>query len=171
MYRDVFRRPAALGYLTESERQMVQARFTDRPLLEDVTGIGVDMPQHHRYPGAAGAPGAETPGGEERDAPADGEPPDTAPQRERGSHLNAAARQRAEPGAGRTLRPQQRRPLLRRPRRICRMSEAARCRRTAARCARTERARVHPAALPVGCCARQIRADLRESQEREVTRR
>ena len=89
MYRDVFRRPAALGYLTESERQMVQARFTDRPLLEDVTGIGVDMPQHHRYPGAAGAPGAETPGGEERDAPADGEPPDTAPQRERGSHLNA----------------------------------------------------------------------------------
>jgi glycosyltransferase involved in cell wall biosynthesis len=50
MYTDVFSRPAALCYLTDSERRFVHRLFHDRPLLEDVTGVGVDMPQHHPYP-------------------------------------------------------------------------------------------------------------------------
>jgi glycosyltransferase involved in cell wall biosynthesis len=89
MYKEVFRRPAALCYLTESERQMVQARFTDRPLLEDVTGIGVDMPQHHRYPRPAGTEDAETAAGDDTATAADPAAPDDGPVRERGSHLNA----------------------------------------------------------------------------------
>ena len=45
IFKDVFSRPAALCYLTESERRFVQERFPDRPLLEDVVGVGVDVPQ------------------------------------------------------------------------------------------------------------------------------
>ena len=44
MYRDVFSRPGALCYLTDSERQFVQTQFPDRPLLEDVIGVGVEVP-------------------------------------------------------------------------------------------------------------------------------
>ena len=50
IYREVFMRPAALCYLTESERQFVQGRFADRPLLEEVVGVGVDIPQRQPYP-------------------------------------------------------------------------------------------------------------------------
>jgi glycosyltransferase involved in cell wall biosynthesis len=50
IFKDVFSKPAALCYLTESERRFVQGRFADRPLLEEITGVGVEMPQHHRYP-------------------------------------------------------------------------------------------------------------------------
>jgi glycosyltransferase involved in cell wall biosynthesis len=50
IYRDVFKRPAALCYLTDSERQFVQGRFADRPLLEEVVGVGVDIPQRQPYP-------------------------------------------------------------------------------------------------------------------------
>jgi len=50
LYKDVFSRPAAICYLTESERRLVQDLFVDRPLIEDVVGIGVDMPQVQRYP-------------------------------------------------------------------------------------------------------------------------
>ena len=45
-----FRSPAALCYLTESERQFVQQQFSERPLLEDVIGVGVDIPQQQPYP-------------------------------------------------------------------------------------------------------------------------
>src|SRR5206468_4985615 len=91
MFEQVFSVPAALCYLTESERQLVQARFSDRPLLEEVAGIGVDMPQHHRYPRPAGRPASESAGGaDDADASAGGEPAaaDGAPMRERGSHLH-----------------------------------------------------------------------------------
>jgi len=50
IYKDVFSKPAALCYLTESERRFVQEEFRERPLLEEVTGVGIDIPQHNQYP-------------------------------------------------------------------------------------------------------------------------
>jgi glycosyltransferase involved in cell wall biosynthesis len=50
IYRDVFSRPAAILYNTESERRYVQGDFGDRPSIEDVVGIGVDIPQNNPYP-------------------------------------------------------------------------------------------------------------------------
>lgn len=50
IFKDVFRRPAALCYLTDSERLFVQSRFNDRPLLEEVVGVGVEVPQQRPYP-------------------------------------------------------------------------------------------------------------------------
>jgi glycosyltransferase involved in cell wall biosynthesis len=50
IFKDVFKRPAALCYLTESERAFVHEAFTDRPLLEDVVGVGIDTPQQQAYP-------------------------------------------------------------------------------------------------------------------------
>ena len=56
VFKEVFRRPAALLYLTESERRFVQEQFPDRPLLEEVVGVGVDLPQQQRYPRMAAPP-------------------------------------------------------------------------------------------------------------------
>jgi glycosyltransferase involved in cell wall biosynthesis len=50
IFKDVFSKPAALCYLTESERRFVQDEFRERPLLEEVTGVGIDIPQHNQYP-------------------------------------------------------------------------------------------------------------------------
>jgi glycosyltransferase involved in cell wall biosynthesis len=50
IYKEVFGRPAAICYLTDSERQFVQQTFVERPLLEDVIGVGVELPQHQPYP-------------------------------------------------------------------------------------------------------------------------
>ena len=50
IFKDVFSRPAALLYNTESERAFVHQQFAERPLLEEVAGVGVDMPQHQPYP-------------------------------------------------------------------------------------------------------------------------
>src|SRR5207245_10880126 len=50
IFKDVFSRPAALLYNTESERTFVHRQFPERPLLEDVVGVGVDIPQHQPYP-------------------------------------------------------------------------------------------------------------------------
>jgi glycosyltransferase involved in cell wall biosynthesis len=50
IFKEVFGRAAALCYLTESERQFVQRQFADRPLLEEVIGVGVDIPQRQPYP-------------------------------------------------------------------------------------------------------------------------
>jgi glycosyltransferase involved in cell wall biosynthesis len=50
IFKDVFTKPAALLYLTESERRFVHQQFPDRPLLEDVVGVGVDLPQQQPYP-------------------------------------------------------------------------------------------------------------------------
>ena len=49
-------RPAALCYLTDSERRFVQGQFPERPLLEEVVGVGVDMPQQQPYPRMPSAP-------------------------------------------------------------------------------------------------------------------
>ena len=50
IFQEVFARPAAICYLTESERRFVQGRFGERPLLEEVIGVGVDLPQQQPYP-------------------------------------------------------------------------------------------------------------------------
>jgi glycosyltransferase involved in cell wall biosynthesis len=50
IFKEVFSRPAALCYLTDSERRFVQAVFSDRPLLEDVVGVGIDIPPQQPYP-------------------------------------------------------------------------------------------------------------------------
>src|SRR6185295_4473307 len=50
IFKDVFRKPAALCYLTESEREFVHQQFPDRPLLEDVTGVGIEIPPSQPYP-------------------------------------------------------------------------------------------------------------------------
>jgi glycosyltransferase involved in cell wall biosynthesis len=50
IYKELFKLPAAICYLTESERQFVHQLFPDRPLLEEVVGVGVDIPQQQPYP-------------------------------------------------------------------------------------------------------------------------
>ena len=50
IFKDVFTKAAALCYLTDSERQFVQQQFPDRPLLEELVGVGIDMPHHQPYP-------------------------------------------------------------------------------------------------------------------------
>jgi glycosyltransferase involved in cell wall biosynthesis len=91
IYKDVFRRPAALCYLTDSERQFVQGRFRDRPLIEEVVGVGVEIPQQQPYPRMPASAEPE----DESTAPANGgtdraEPPeDPIPAQEFPSHLRA----------------------------------------------------------------------------------
>ena len=53
IFKDVFRVPGAVCYLTDSERQFVKSRFPDRPLLEEVVGVGVDIPPQRPYPKVA----------------------------------------------------------------------------------------------------------------------
>jgi glycosyltransferase involved in cell wall biosynthesis len=50
IFKEVFSQPAAVCYLTESEKQFVVRQFPDRPLLEDVTGVGVDVSQQSPDP-------------------------------------------------------------------------------------------------------------------------
>ena len=49
IFKDVFSKPAAICYLTESEGRFVRQRFPERPLLEDVIGVGVDIPPHQPH--------------------------------------------------------------------------------------------------------------------------
>jgi glycosyltransferase involved in cell wall biosynthesis len=56
MFKDVFSTPAALCYLTDSERRFVEIQFPQRPLLEETVGVGVDLPQQHPYPRMPTAP-------------------------------------------------------------------------------------------------------------------
>ena len=50
IFKDVFNHAAALCYLTDAERKFVQYQFPDRPLLEELVGVGVDPPQQQPYP-------------------------------------------------------------------------------------------------------------------------
>jgi glycosyltransferase involved in cell wall biosynthesis len=65
IFKDVFARPGALCYLTDSERRFVQDAFPDRPLLEDIVGVGVDIPPQQRYPRLATPVDEEPPGGDQ----------------------------------------------------------------------------------------------------------
>jgi len=60
IFKQVFSSPAALCYLTESERRFVHEQFPDRPLLEEVIGVGVDLPQSNPYPRMPSMPPEET---------------------------------------------------------------------------------------------------------------
>jgi glycosyltransferase involved in cell wall biosynthesis len=88
IFKDVFSRPAALCYLTDSEQRFVQTVFKERPLLEEVIGVGIDIPQQQPYPRMPAAAEEErvAPGEAERDPPppADEESPSEFP-----SHLLA----------------------------------------------------------------------------------
>jgi len=50
IFKEVFAQPAALVYNTDSEQRFVKQTFPDRPLLEEVAGVGVDLPQQNPYP-------------------------------------------------------------------------------------------------------------------------
>ena len=86
IFKDVFAKPGAVCYLTDSERRFVQDTFSDRPLLEDVVGVGVDIPQQQPYPRVPAAPEEDPPGtpdGDQSSAPEEDTP------REFGSHILA----------------------------------------------------------------------------------
>ena len=85
IFRDVFRKPAALCYLTGSEREFVQAYFRELPLLEETVGVGVDLPQQQPYPRMPERPTDDEAGG----TPAEGASDDDVPAREFPSHLLA----------------------------------------------------------------------------------
>ena len=70
IFKEVFSRPAALCYLTESERQFVERQFPDRPLLEEVIGVGVDIPQQQPYPRMPPAPENDSPAFDDEGEPA-----------------------------------------------------------------------------------------------------
>jgi glycosyltransferase involved in cell wall biosynthesis len=86
IFKDVFGKPAALCYLTESERDFVRGEFLDRPLLEEVTGVGVDIPQQQPYPRMPAPPADDEAAAAEGGAPAADDEPAA---REFPSHLMA----------------------------------------------------------------------------------
>ena len=98
IFKDVFSKPGAICYLTDSERRFVQDTFPDRPLLEEVVGVGVDIPQQQRYPRMPAPPeedtpssaDASTPDDSEHDQPASGQPgSDEETPRDLSSHVLA----------------------------------------------------------------------------------
>jgi glycosyltransferase involved in cell wall biosynthesis len=84
IFKDVFSKPAALCYLTESERHFVQEQFVDRPLIEEVTGVGIEIPQSQPYPRMPASAGEEVAG---ESAPAGSGNDEESPAREFPSHL------------------------------------------------------------------------------------
>ena len=92
IFKDVFRTPAALCYLTESEQRFVQLQFPERPLLEEVVGVGIDLPHQQPYPRMPAAPDedqtADAAGTESAD-PAGARSDEDGPSREFPSHLVA----------------------------------------------------------------------------------
>lgn len=94
IFKEVFSRPAALVFNTASERRFVHEQFPDRPLLEEVAGVGVDIPQHQPYPRMPSPPPEDEgpePGGESaaEETPAAGAEEEAAPRDFTSSHLLA----------------------------------------------------------------------------------
>jgi glycosyltransferase involved in cell wall biosynthesis len=87
IYQDVFRKPAALCYLTESEHEFVRTEFRDRPLLEEVIGVGVDVPQQQPYPRLPVAADEEPGTADEGDGPLPAATDEEPVAREFPSHL------------------------------------------------------------------------------------
>ena len=56
LYRDVFRLPKAIGYLSEPERKFVAQAFDRNAVTEETVGCGVELPPHHAYPRQPGQP-------------------------------------------------------------------------------------------------------------------
>jgi glycosyltransferase involved in cell wall biosynthesis len=81
LFKDVFSKPAAICYLTESEQRFVQECFPERPLIEEVVGVGIEIPQSQPYPRMAPPP-------TEEDASSDGPAAEEEPAaRDFPSHL------------------------------------------------------------------------------------
>ncbi len=91
IFKEVFKLPAAICYLTESEREFVHQQFPDRPLLEDVVGVGVDIPQQQPYPRMPAMPSDEDPArADDQGADPSSEASDAeAPARDFPSHLTS----------------------------------------------------------------------------------
>jgi glycosyltransferase involved in cell wall biosynthesis len=66
IFKDLFSRAAALCFLTDSERRFVQQQFPERSLLEEVVGVGIDIPPQRPQPRTA--------------TPSQGDEPDAAPE-------------------------------------------------------------------------------------------
>jgi glycosyltransferase involved in cell wall biosynthesis len=79
IYRDVFSRPAAILYNTESERRLLQGDFAERPSIEEVVGVGVDIPQHNPYPRMP-VPADEDPQSEEQNTSSGGAEEEASPR-------------------------------------------------------------------------------------------
>jgi glycosyltransferase involved in cell wall biosynthesis len=60
IFKEVFSRPGALCYLTDSERRFVHQQFPDRTLLEETAGVGVDLPPQQGYPRVAAGSGRDS---------------------------------------------------------------------------------------------------------------
>jgi glycosyltransferase involved in cell wall biosynthesis len=86
IFKDVFARPGAICYLTDGERRFVQDAFPDRPLLEEVVGVGVDIPPQQRYPRLSGASDEAAAADNDADA---GETDDEGRPRDLSSHVMA----------------------------------------------------------------------------------
>jgi glycosyltransferase involved in cell wall biosynthesis len=89
IFRDVFGRPAAILYNTDSERRFVQDSFPDRAPIEDVVGVGVDIPQHNPYPRMPDPPDDETSAGEDAQGAGPANPDEESTTRGFPSHLLA----------------------------------------------------------------------------------
>jgi glycosyltransferase involved in cell wall biosynthesis len=50
VFRDVFRLPKAIGYLSEPERRFVAQTFDRDAAIEETIGCGVEIPPHQAYP-------------------------------------------------------------------------------------------------------------------------
>jgi glycosyltransferase involved in cell wall biosynthesis len=79
IYRDVFRLPSGIGYLTQVERKFVTDTFERSAAIEDIVGCGVEVPPHHAYPRPAGQDQEETAGQSESGQP------DSTPEADEGA--------------------------------------------------------------------------------------
>src|SRR5215470_3539137 len=101
IFKELFGRVAALCYLTESEKQFVQRQFPDRPLLEELTGVGVDIPQQQPYPRMPAPPEEEQSGnGETNSESGEAGKSAVAPEAERQRRAEDVANQRGNEEQG-----------------------------------------------------------------------
>jgi len=83
--RETLDTPAAIGYVSTSERRLVRAHAPHRPRAEEVVGVGIDSAPESRYPRLHPA---EPPPGEGEHERAEDETPDNAPPEDAPSHLS-----------------------------------------------------------------------------------
>ncbi|MBI3490809.1 MAG: glycosyltransferase family 4 protein [Acidobacteria bacterium] len=88
IYKEVFSRPAALLFNTDSERSFVHEQFSNLPPIEDIVGVGVDLPQSQPYPRTP-ARAEEEPNQSNEDPDGSTSEDDDAAAREYPSHLLA----------------------------------------------------------------------------------
>jgi len=88
IFKDVFRLPKAIAYLTEVERKFVTTTFERHAVIEDTVGCGVELPPHHAYPRTGATLGAEP--GSSEPSPNDSSPePEEPPSKGFQSHISA----------------------------------------------------------------------------------